>query len=182
MNITVVGRGNIGGGLAAKWEKAGHTVRRLGRDGGDAADADAVLVAVPSSQIASALGKVSGVAGKTVIDATNAYGGREGDFPSLAHQIKSITGGPVAKAFNTNFAALFDQIDGQRVRPSNLIAGDEAARAVAERLSRDAGYDPVSAGGLENARALEEHLSLIMAIAQGGLGQFLYRYAKPGDL
>jgi hypothetical protein len=40
----------------------------------------------------------------------------------------------------------------------------------------------VSAGGLENARLLEEHLGLMMAINKGGLGQFFYRYAKPGEL
>jgi predicted dinucleotide-binding enzyme len=39
MNITVIGRGNVGGGLADRWEKAGHSVNRIGRDGGDAADA-----------------------------------------------------------------------------------------------------------------------------------------------
>ena len=35
MRITVVGRGNLGGGLADLWERAGHQVTRLGRDGGD---------------------------------------------------------------------------------------------------------------------------------------------------
>jgi predicted dinucleotide-binding enzyme len=40
MNITVIGRGNVGGGLARRWERAGHTVTQLGRDG-DAADAGA---------------------------------------------------------------------------------------------------------------------------------------------
>lgn len=35
MNITAIGRGNVGGGLARRWEKAGHTVTQLGRDGGD---------------------------------------------------------------------------------------------------------------------------------------------------
>jgi prephenate dehydrogenase len=52
MNITTIGRGNVGGGLAHRWEKAGHTVTQLGRDGGDASDADVVLVAVPSGAIA----------------------------------------------------------------------------------------------------------------------------------
>ena len=46
MNITVIGKGNVGGGLADRWEKAGHTLTRLGREGGDASEADAVLVAV----------------------------------------------------------------------------------------------------------------------------------------
>src|SRR5437667_9666213 len=104
MKIVTIGRGNIGGGLAKLWRKAGHDVIELGRDGGDASEADAVLVAVPSGEIANALAKVTGLEGKVVIDATNAFGGRNEQFESLAHEVKSITGGPVAKAFNTNFA------------------------------------------------------------------------------
>src|SRR5881398_3880456 len=100
MNITTIGKGNIGGGLAKLWEHAGHTVTTLGSDGGDASGADVVLVAVPSGAIADALGKVSGLEGKVVVDATNAFGGRNDEYPSLAHEVKSITGGPVAKAFN----------------------------------------------------------------------------------
>lgn len=58
-----------------------------------------------------------------------------------------------------------------------------AARAVTERLIRDAGYDPVYVGGLERARALEEcAMGLSGAIGQGGLGTFFYRYARPGEL
>jgi predicted dinucleotide-binding enzyme len=182
VNITVVGKGNVGGGLADRWEKAGHTVNRIGRDGGDASDADAVLVAVPSGQIADALGKVSGLEGKVVIDATNAFGGRNEQFESLAHEVKSIVGGPVAKAFNVNFATLYDQIDEQRARPGNLYAAEDGAREVTEELIRDAGYDPIPAGGLENARLLEDQLGLIMAINQAGLGQVFYRYARPGEL
>ena len=182
MNITTIGRGNIGGGLARRWEKAGHTVTTLGRDGGDASAADVVLVAVPGGEIADALGKVSGLDRKPAIDATNAFGGRNEQFESLAHEVKSIVGGPVAKSFNTNFAVLYDQIDEQRVPPGNLYAGDEEARAVTEQLIRDAGFDPVFVGGLENARLLEDYLTLSGAINQGGLGRFFYRYAAPGDL
>jgi 8-hydroxy-5-deazaflavin:NADPH oxidoreductase len=47
MRIAVVGKGNVGGGLADRWEKAGHDVARIGREGGDVSDADAVLFAVP---------------------------------------------------------------------------------------------------------------------------------------
>jgi predicted dinucleotide-binding enzyme len=74
MNITTIGRGNIGGGLARLWEQAGHSVTMLGRDGGDASDADVVLVAVPSGSISDALAKVTGLEGKTTIDAANASG------------------------------------------------------------------------------------------------------------
>lgn len=182
MNITVIGRGNVGGGLADRWEKAGHTVNRIGRDGGDASDADAVLVAVPSAGIADALGKVTGLEGKVTIDATNAFGGRNEEFESLAHEVKSIVGGPVAKAFNVNFARLYDKIDEQRARPGNFYAAEDGARDVTEQLIRDAGYDPIFAGGLENARLLEDQLQMMMAVSEGGLGQAFYRYAKPGEL
>jgi predicted dinucleotide-binding enzyme len=182
MNITVIGRGNVGGGLARRWQEAGHQVTELGRDGGDASGADVVLVAVPGSAIADALGKASGLEGKTAIDATNAFGGRNEQFESLAHEVKSIVRGPVAKSFNTNFAVLYGQIDEQRVRPGNLYAADDGAREITEQLIRDAGFDPVFIGGLENARLLEDHMALTGAINRGGLGRFFYRYAAPGEL
>jgi 8-hydroxy-5-deazaflavin:NADPH oxidoreductase len=71
MKIAVVGRGNVGGGLADLWEQASHQVTRIGREGGDVSDAEAVLVAVPGSMIAEALNNVQGMEGKTVVDATN---------------------------------------------------------------------------------------------------------------
>lgn len=122
MNITTIGRGNIGGGLARLWEQAGHTVTALGRDGGHAADADVVLVAVPSGSVSEALGNVSGLEGKIAIDATNAFTGRNEQYESLAHEVKAHTNAPVAKAFNANFATLYDRIAEQRVRPSCLYA------------------------------------------------------------
>lgn len=182
MKIAVIGRGNVGGGLAERWKRAGHEVSTFGRDGGDASDADVLLVAVPSGSIGGALGKVSGIEGKTAIDATNAFAGRNESFESLAAEVKSHVGGPVAKAFNVNFAAVYDQIDSQRVRPSCLYCADDEARDVTEQLIRDAGYDPASAGDLSQARALEDALGLVFAVNQAGLGPFFYRMAKPGEL
>ncbi len=182
MNITVIGRGNVGGGLAERWRKAGHEVTEVGKDGGDASDADVLLIAVPSPAIADALAKVSGIEGKVTIDATNAFRGRNEEFESLAHEVKSIVGGPTAKAFNLNFANIYDAIDEQRSRPSNLFCAEDDAREMTEQLSRDAGYEPVYAGGLDKARMLEEHLALMFAVNQAGLGPFFYRIAKPGQL
>lgn len=182
MKIATIGRGNIGGGLANLWRASGHEVTEIGRDGGDAGSAEAILVAVPSGSIAEALAKVSGIEGKPTIDATNAFAGRNEEFESLAHEVKSIVGGPTAKSFNLNFASLYDEVANQRVRPSNFFAADDDARVVTEQLIRDAGYDPLYVGGLEHARALEDHLSLWMAAVQAGLGQNFYRYAPPGAL
>jgi predicted dinucleotide-binding enzyme len=176
MRITTVGRGNVAGGLAKRWEAAGHEVTALGRDGGDASDADVVVVSVPSGAIAEALGKVTGVDGKVAVDTTNAFDGRDEEHQSLAHEVKSITNGPVAKAFNINFATLYDKIDDQSTTPGNFYAAEDDARGVAEQLIRDAGYEPISVGGLENARLLEDQINFAMAVTSAGLGQHFYRY------
>ena len=178
MNITTIGRGNIGGGLAKLWEHAGHTVTTLGRDGGDASAADVVLVAVPSDSVSEALGTVSGLDGKIAIDTANAFHGRNEQYESFAHEVKAHTNGPVAKAFNANFAVLYGEIGNQSVQPSCLYAADEEAREVTEQLIRDAGYEPVSVGGLENARALEDFVPGVL----GKVGRVFYRFAPAGEL
>lgn len=178
MKITTVGRGTIGGGLARKWEEAGHKVTLLGRDGGDASGADVVLVAVPSSSISEALTNVTGLDGKITIDATNAFAGRAEGYESLAHEVKEHTKGPVAKAFNANSGRLFDQVSVQRVPPGCLYAADDEAREVTEQLIRDAGYDPVGLGGLESARALEDFVTGVFL----KISPIFYRFAGPGEL
>src|SRR5438046_1857876 len=178
MRITTIGRGTIGGGLARLWQQAGHEVTSLGRDGGDVADAEVVLVAVPSGSISEALAKVTGLDGKIAIDAANAFGGRDQRYESFAHEVKSHTNGPVAKAFNANSGVLFDQVAEQRVRPGCLYAADDEAREVTEQLIRSAGYEPVSLGGLESARALEDFVTGVFA----KISPIFYRFAAPGDL
>jgi predicted dinucleotide-binding enzyme len=181
MKITVVGRGRVGGGLARRWKEVGHQVTALGRQGGDAAGADVLVVAVPGPAIAEALAAVKGLAGQVTVDACNLYQARDEAFPSLAHQIKSIVGGPTAKSFNTNFAVAYDTIAAQRTRPSNLYAAESGARDITDRLIRDAGYDPVFVGELDpGARLLEDSSGLTRALA-GQIGPFFYRYAAPGD-
>jgi 8-hydroxy-5-deazaflavin:NADPH oxidoreductase len=83
-----------------------------------------VLVAVPGAEITPALAKVTGLAGKVAIDATNALPSGHGDFPSYAEEVKASTGGPVAKSFNLNFGALLDTVRDQRVRPSALFVSE----------------------------------------------------------
>jgi len=163
MRIAVIGKGNVGGGLARLWRDAGHDVDEIGREGGDVSAAEAVLLAVPSDSIGDALGKVNGLEGKVTIDATNALAGRPESHDSLAEYAKSITRGPTAKAFNLNFAAAYDDVAGQSVRPSMAYAADDDARETTEQLIRDAGYEPAYAGGLDNARKLEDAVAFVFA-------------------
>src|SRR5262249_14343291 len=130
---------------------------------------------------AAGRGKVPGLAGKIAIDATNAYPSRNEAFTSLAEEVRSITGGPVAKSFNINYASLYGRVSAQRARPSSLYAADGAADATARQPITDAGYDPVRVGGLDKARALEDLTWLLFAAAQDG-APFFYRLATPGEL
>ncbi len=183
MKIAAVGKGNVGGGLSDLWEKAGHEVARVGRDGGDVSDAEVVLLAMPGGAIAQALDGLSGLQGQITIDATNLIGASPAEgFASNAEFAKSKVGGPTAKSFNVNFAAIYDRIAGESTPPGNLWCGDEQAREVVEQLIRDAGYEPIYAGGLENAAMQESVLGLIFAVTQAGLGPFFYRMTPPGRL
>src|SRR3954454_8660727 len=107
MQIAVFGRGNVGGGLADIWERAGHQVTRLGRDGGDVSGADAVLLAVPGEAIREALDRLTGVEGKTVLDATNRIGVEPPEgFASNAEFVKARTGGAGAEAVHNHLPAV----------------------------------------------------------------------------
>ena len=180
MNITTIGKGNIGGGLASLWEKAGHNVTTLGHEGGDASDADVVLVAVPGGAASDALSKVTGLDGKIAIDAENTFADRDEQYESFAHEVKAHTNGPVAKAFNANFARLYDEIPNQSKTPACLYAAEDGAREVTEQLIRDAGFEPVSLGGIENARALEDFVPGVLGKIE--VGRTFYRFAPPGQL
>jgi predicted dinucleotide-binding enzyme len=73
---------------------------------------------------------------------------------------------------------LYDKVSEQRVSPSCLYAADDEAVEVTEQLIRDVGYEPVSVGGIENARALDDFVPGVFA----NVGQVFYRFAPPGEL
>jgi predicted dinucleotide-binding enzyme len=138
---------------------------------------------VPGGAIAEAFETVQGWDGKTVIDATNLFGDAKppSGFASNAEFVKSKTNGPTAKSFNLNLARLYGQHGEAKSRPSNIWSGDEEAREVVEQLNRDAGFDPVYAGGLDKAATQEQGIALIFALSQAN-GPFFYRIAPPAEL
>jgi predicted dinucleotide-binding enzyme len=90
--------------------------------------------------------------------------------------VKSIVGGPTAKAFNTIFARQYHEIAAKSPPPTCLWAGDDEAREATERLIRDTGLDPVRVGDLRYAVDVEDFvLNVIFPIAQDRGAPFFYR-------
>lgn len=154
--IAVIGAGNIGRTLGAKWMTAGHSVVYGVRSPGAAgtasvadavAPAEVVLLAVPGAaakEVLAALG--TALAGKVVIDASNDIQGT-GKLHALAELTDAAH--PV-RAFNTlgweNFAdPVFDGITADL-----FYAAEEGhAKEVADRLIADIGLRPVWLGGAD---------------------------------
>lgn len=186
MDIGILGTGNMGSGLGRLWARAGHRVTFGSREparaialaneagngacGGsyrDAASKDVVLLALAWRGVEDALREAGDLRGKVLLDCTNPL---TPDFMQLlvgfddsgAEQIARRSGARVVKAFNHIYAQV---IHGSPVfqgeRATVFIAGDDAnAKSTAAQLVEDAGFAPVDAGGLMNARLLEPFAEL----------------------
>jgi predicted dinucleotide-binding enzyme len=186
MKITTIGRGEIGGTLGRLWASAGHEVTELGHDGGDAADADVVLLAVPGTAVSEALAGVTGLQGKVILDATNRISSETpppAGYDSVAEYVKETTGaGSVAKVFHLNYGPILDQAAAADRRPSNLWVGDEGARGAVEQLSADIGMEAAHGGPLERAAAAEAFTEIFISVYQEAGAPIFYRFATPENL
>lgn len=182
--IGIVGSGRIGGTLGGLWVKAGHEVMfssldlehdkalaaslgpnaRAGTSREAAAFGDVLLMAVPYRALPQ-LGKdlADLIKGKVVIDATNPIVARDGDIATWAREkgaglasAELLPGARIVRAFNAVGAARLPAIaQRQGERTGMPIAGDDAnAIAVASRLVREVGFEPVLIGPL----AMGKHL------------------------
>lgn len=185
LRIGIIGTGRIGGALATHWTKAGHEVlmssrhpeelrplaaslgarARIGTPKEAAAFGEVVLVSVPYAAIPD-IGRENTAAlkGKVVLDTSNPVENRDGAM-ALAAQKKGagvataelLPGARVVRAFNCIPAAsLANNANRKPERIAIPIGGDDAqALAVAERLVRDAGFDPVIVGSLAQTRQFD---------------------------
>jgi predicted dinucleotide-binding enzyme len=185
LRIGIIGTGRIGGALATHWTKAGHEVlmssrhpeelaplakslgprARTGTPRQAAAFGEVVLVSVPYAAIPQ-IGKENAaeLKGKVVLDTSNPVEGRDGAM-ALAAQKKGagvataefLAGTRVVRAFNCIPAAsLANNSNRTPERIAIPIGGDDAqAVAVAERLVREAGFDPVVVGTLAQTRQFD---------------------------
>ena len=185
LRIGIIGTGRIGGALATHWTMAGHEVlmssrhpeelrplaaslgarARIGTPQEAAAFGEVVLVSVPYSAMPE-IGRdnAAQLKGKVVLDTSNPVEGRDGAM-ALAAQKKGagvataefLRGARVVRAFNCIPAAsLANNANRKPERIAIPIGGDDAqALAVAERLVRDAGFDPVVVGSLAKTRQFD---------------------------
>ena len=185
LRIGIIGTGRIGGALATHWTKAGHEVlmssrhpeelrplaaslgarARIGTPQEAAAFGEVVLVSVPYSAMPE-IGRdnAAELKGKVILDTSNPVEGRDGAI-ALAAQKKGagvataeyLVGARVVRAFNCIPAAsLANNANRRPERIAIPIGGDDApALAIAERLVRDAGFDPVVVGSLRETRRFD---------------------------
>jgi predicted dinucleotide-binding enzyme len=185
LKIGIIGTGRIGGALARHWVNAGHEVlvssrnpdelrplaaelgprARVGTPREAAAFGSVVLVSVPFGAMPQ-IGNdyAAELAGKVVIDTSNPVENRDGP-QALEWQRQGagvataalLKNDRVVRAFNCIPAAsLANQANRQPARLAIPIGGDDAAAlAIAERLVRDAGFDPVMVGSLAETRQFD---------------------------
>jgi 8-hydroxy-5-deazaflavin:NADPH oxidoreductase len=191
VTIAIVGHGNVGQALAHALRRAGRQVvfglRSPDLDRPDqrtiaqaAAEAEAVILAVPFAAVAEALAAGGGFEGRVLVDATNPlHIGAEGLALSIGHETSGAEriaalapGARVFKAFNqTGFENLGDA-PAYPARPAMFVAGDDPdGKRVVLSLAADAGFAAIDAGGLSAARLLEPLAMLWIELARKrGLG------------
>jgi 8-hydroxy-5-deazaflavin:NADPH oxidoreductase len=125
----------------------------------DALEADTIILAVPFGEHREVAKALPSWKGKTVIDATNAFGVllEELDgLPSSAFVAKSFTGAKFVKGFNHLAAATLaaDPIVEGGHRVVFLSSDDEDAIAPVAALAKQLGFAPVKLGKLNEGGAL----------------------------
>lgn len=182
LKIGIIGTGRIGGALAEHWAKAGHQLMissrhpeqlqplaerlgpkvSVGTPAQAAAFGDVLLISVPYAALPQVGRDHSAqMRGKIVLETGNPIASRDGDMAQAARlkgtgvaSAEFLPGVRLVRAFTSvpHTAVLAEaHRSGERVGVP-LAADDAHAMRMAERLVRDAGFDPVVVGGLAKAR------------------------------
>jgi hypothetical protein len=143
--------------LAPEARAIGPTV--VAKSLGDALKADTIILAVRFGEHREVAKALPDWKGKTVIDATNAFGVPPEELdglPSSAFVAKSFTGAKVVKGFNHLVAATLatDPIVEGGYRVVFLSSDDEDAIAPVADLAKQLGFAPVKLGKFNEGGAL----------------------------
>jgi predicted dinucleotide-binding enzyme len=182
LKIGIIGSGRVGGTLGTLWAKSGHEVmfssldlehdKKLAASVGPNARAgssreaaefgDVLLLAVPYRAVPQ-VGKdlASAIKGKVLIDASNPIVPRDGEIGTWAREkgagdasAELLPGARIVRAFNAIGYAKLPEF-ASRPGTGMPIAGDDPkAIAVASRLIREVGLEPVLIGPLTMGKYL----------------------------
>jgi 8-hydroxy-5-deazaflavin:NADPH oxidoreductase len=183
IHIGVIGSGHVGSALGRVWAEAGNEVMfssldldhdkqlaaeigknaRAGTPREAAAFGQVLLFAVPYKALPE-LGKTLDglLRGKVVIDASNPFPSRDGKIADQAlaegpglMSAQLLPGAKIVRAFNAVPAARMGDAHEHARHYGMPIAGDDKrAIAIASRLVREIGYEPVLVGGLNMSKYL----------------------------
>ena len=179
MSYAIIGTGNVGSALARLFARAGITVSIANRQGPDtirplveelgdtvtartledALAADVVFLAIPFVAVEEFARTLADWTGKTVIDATNAYGVPPDVMAGrLSSDIvaKAVPGASVVKAFNQLPAGVLardpSQDGGRRV--VFVASNDDKAAATVKALAEQLGFSPILVGRIDEGGRL----------------------------
>ncbi|MGE5256768.1 MAG: NADPH-dependent F420 reductase [Hyphomicrobiales bacterium] len=185
IKIGIIGSGRIGGTLGTLWVKAGHEVlfssrhpdelkelveglgprARAGTPEDAAAFGEVILISVPYHAVPQIGRDLAGqLAGKVVLETGNPYPSRDGEMAVEARKkgmglasAEYLPGVRLVRAFNTIPAAALRSEAHRAGAPVAVpLAGDDTqALAVASRLVKDAGFEPVVVGSLARAKEFD---------------------------
>jgi predicted dinucleotide-binding enzyme len=207
MKTAIIGAGNVGKALAGSFVRAGHgvTLSAAHADHAQAAaeatgaqaaatareavaGADVVVLAVPYGALLALVDELGdALTGKIVIDATNPlrddYTGLAVGGTSAAEQVQErAKGAKVVKAFNSALAARQAEPRVADLQSDGFVAGDdEQAKATVLELVGSIGFNPIDAGALEVARALEglALVNILLQLHNNGSWQTAWKLIGP---
>lgn len=180
MKIAIIGTGNVGGALAAKWANKGHDIVlgvrdtnhfkgqhllsipniRIALTAKAVEEAEVVLIAAPATLAVEVVQSLGNTTGKIIIDAMNVVMGRgPAGFTNTADAILHHTQSrDVVKCFNTTgFNNMLNPNYGEMVLDA-FVAGDSVkGKEVARQLALDAGFAACyDVGGNDKFQLMEQ--------------------------
>ena len=198
MRIAILGVGHVGSTLGRLWHAAGHDITFAARDAArpralaaelgarahaalvaDAvAGAEVVLLAVPGPAVTDVLHAAGPLDGPVMIDAANSFRQQQVTLRSLADAFPRARW---VRAFNSLSASIMAD-DNHREPPWVVfLSGDEEAKPVVAQLIRDAGFDPVDLGGIDDSRLQDPGSALWLNTLTQDEAAALVARIKSGD-
>jgi len=185
LKIGIIGTGRIGSALAEHWSRAGHELMissrhpeqlrplaerlgpsvRVGTPADAAAFGEVLLISVPYGALPQ-IGRdyAAQMQGKVVLETGNPFPARDGEMAEPARakgtgvaSVEYLPGVRLVRAFNSipHTAVLGEAHRSGELIGVPLAADDPVALKLAERLVRDAGFEPVVVGGLARAKEFD---------------------------